>query len=136
MSVPKYMDFLKPLLQLMGDKKEHQVRDMYSDLAMHFSLSEADMAEEYPSGNGIIYKDRISWAYTYLLKAGLIERVRRSVYFITPQGLEVLAENPEPLDTKYLLRFPAFKEFHTRQAKQVESESKPECRADNSLSQE
>lgn len=134
MSIPKYMDFIKPLLQLMGDKKEHQVKDMYTDLAEHFSLSEADKAEEYPSGNGIIYKDRVSWAYTYLLKAGLIERVRRSVYVITLQGLEVLAENPEPLDTRYLLRFPAFKEFYTYQGKQVEPEIKPEGRKGSPLS--
>lgn len=126
MSVPKYVEFIKPLLQLMGDKKEHQVRDMYTYLAKHFDLNEVDLAEEYPSGNGIIYKDRISWAYTYLLKAGLIERVRRSIYVITPLGLEVLAEDPENLDTKYLLRFPSFKEFYTYQGKQVDLESKPE----------
>lgn len=118
MSVPKYVDFIKPILRLMSDKKEHGVRSMYDDLALQMNLSEADLTEEYPGGNGLVYRDRISWANTYLFKAGLIERVRRGTYVITSTGLDVVKENPEAIDTKYLLRFPSFQEFFKYQGKQ------------------
>lgn len=123
MSIPKYVEFIKPLLLLMSDSREHSVSNMYEELAQQFNLSEVDITEEYSSGNGLIYKDRISWAYTYLLKAGLLERVRRGVYKITPQGLEVINENPPVIDAKYLLRFPSFQEFYNYQVKQ-EGEAK------------
>lgn len=125
MSVPKYVDFIKPILQLLSDKKEHSVRSMYDDLALQMNLSEADLAEEYQGGNGLVYKDRISWANTYLFKAGLIERVRRGIYQITPHGLGVFEESPPIIDTKYLLRFPSFQEFFNYQGKQDNENAAP-----------
>jgi len=52
----------------------------------------------------------VGWALTYLTKAGLIKRVRRAVYVITPQGLEVLKKGMV-LDDKTIRRFAGIREF-------------------------
>jgi restriction system protein len=53
----------------------------------------------------------MGWARTYLKKAGLLEYPKRGLSQITPRGKEVLAQNPDSIDAKYLQRFPEFKPF-------------------------
>lgn len=71
MAVPKYHEFMKPLLQMLGDGQEQKIQSLYADLAKHFQLTEADIAEYLPSGRQLLYHNRIGWAKTYLVKAGL-----------------------------------------------------------------
>ena len=66
MAVPKYHEFMKPLLERLADGREHKLRDLYADLAQTFRLTEADRAEYLPSGNQPLYHNRIGWAKTYL----------------------------------------------------------------------
>ena len=62
----------------------------------------------------------MSWARTYLKKAGLIESFKEGNHRITKRGLEVLKENPERIDIKYLEKYPEFIEF--RKGKKDEKE--------------
>ena len=55
--------------------------------------------------------NRVAWALTYLLRAALVERVRRGVYRVADEGARLLAEPPSRLDIRYLRRFPAFVEW-------------------------
>ena len=48
-----------------------------------FSLTESDLKEMIPSGQLLVYYDRISWAVACLKKAGLVENVERGVLKIT-----------------------------------------------------
>lgn len=64
-----------------------------------------------PSGRQTIFKNRVGWAKTYLKKAGLINSPARATVVITDAGKQVLKENPDKIDTKYLDRFPAFYSF-------------------------
>lgn len=68
MAVPKYHEFMKPLLERLADGREHILRDLYADLAKTFRLTEADIAEYLPSGRQLLYHNRIGWAKTYLVK--------------------------------------------------------------------
>lgn len=49
-------------------------------LAKHFGLTDEEMNAWYPSGNGEIFLDRISWALSYLFIAGLVEKPQRGDY--------------------------------------------------------
>jgi restriction system protein len=44
-------------------------------------------------------------------KARLLESTRRGCFCITKQGKEVLAQNPQKINVKFLRQFPDFVEF-------------------------
>ncbi len=119
MSVPKYFEFMKPLLKLLSDENEHGIRTIYEDLSTSQKLTDDDKAEKLPSGRKLVYVDRIGWATTYLLKAGLIERPKRATFKITTVGKDVLKDNPIIINANYLDKFPSFVEFYKKQNKLV-----------------
>ena len=59
MAVPKYHEFMKPLLERLADGREHKLRDLYAALAQTFRLTEADRAEYLPGGKQPLYHNRI-----------------------------------------------------------------------------
>lgn len=58
-------------------------RELEAPLAVEFELSESEVAQEYASGNGAIFLDRISWALSYLALAKLVARPKRGFYQVT-----------------------------------------------------
>lgn len=124
MAVPKFHEFLKPMLVLVQDGKEHSLKEIRSTLAVNFSLNEEDLSQLLPSGVQTVFSNRVQWAGTYLTKAGLLTRVSRGIVRITDEGRKVLRENPAEINTDYLSRFPLFREFQgtTRSQAEVERE--------------
>jgi restriction system protein len=110
MGVPGHQTFMRPLLEILIDGQEHVVRDTYSVLADHFSLTDDDRREQIPSGTQRLLDNRVGWAKTYLLKAGLLESPRRGVIRITERGRAALATK-EQIDNRYLRQFAEFVEF-------------------------
>lgn len=100
-----------PFLQILKDGKEHRLQDLYSDLAEYFDLTDRDIAETLPSGKQTLLTNRVGWARTYLSKAGLIKVIRRAVFRITDEGLNVANDPSARIDKKFLTRYPSFKEF-------------------------
>ena len=100
-----------PLLRILQDGNEHRLRDVIEAAANHFGLTTEDREQLLPSGNQRVFDNRMGWARTYLKKAGLLEYPKRGLSQITARGKEVLAENPDSIDAKYLQRFPEFKPF-------------------------
>lgn len=111
MTIPKYHEFMKPILILLNNENLYSRSEIYSAMADQFEITEAEKEEWLPSKKQLVYKNRIGWALTYLKKAGLIESPKKAYYSITPTGKKVLLENPMFIDNKYLQRFDAFKEF-------------------------
>ena len=111
MSVPKYYEMMKPVLTAYGDGNEHNIKEIRSRIAEHFRLSEDELAELLPSGRQTVFANRVGWAVTYLLKAGLLNRLSRATCKITKEGLKVLAENPDTVDTDYLMKYESFRRF-------------------------
>jgi restriction system protein len=70
-----------------------------------------DLSEMLPSGRQTVFSNIVGWAKTYLKKAGLIDSPARALIVITDAGKKVLQENPEKIDSKYLEKFPSFKNF-------------------------
>lgn len=109
--IPKYDEIMLPLLKMLGDGQEHHLRECIDKLSKEFGLTEKEKRELLPSGKQSIFDNRVGWAKTYLLKAGLIESPRRGYIKITERGKQVLEENVNKLDKQYLMRFDEFKEF-------------------------
>ena len=69
--IPDYQTIMLPLLEFAGDKKEHHIREAIDYLAEKFSLTAEERKMLLPSGQEPIFDNRVRWAKTYLLKAGL-----------------------------------------------------------------
>jgi restriction system protein len=124
-AIPDYQTLMKPLLKLIGDKKEHFMRDVYEKLAEQYRLTAEEKKDLLPSGKQPIFENRVGWARTYMKKAGLIETTRRGYIKITERGLNVLSKDPTAINDKYLERFPEFIEFQSKKPKEVIDPDKP-----------
>ncbi|MCZ7581501.1 MAG: restriction endonuclease [Fimbriimonadaceae bacterium] len=109
--IPDYQTVMLPLLQFAGDGQEHSLRETVDALADKFRLTPDQRKQLLPSGQQEVFDNRVSWARTYLSKAGLLKKTRRSHYAISERGRQVLAEGHERIDVKYLKRFDEFREF-------------------------
>ena len=124
MSIPDYQSIMLPLLEFSGDEKEHSLQDSYEQMALKFGLSEDDRKELLPSGRQSTFENRVSWARTYLKKAGLLETSKRGHCRITPRGIDVLKEKLPRIDVSYLKQFSEFNEFRkVRDERDAKSES-------------
>jgi len=113
MAIPDYQTLMLPLLKSISDGQEHKTRDIFNSLSNEFGLTEEEKKELLPSGLQPIINNRVGWARTYMLKAGLLSAPKRGYIRITEKGLEVLEQNPVRIDVKFLEQFPEFIEFRT-----------------------
>ena len=70
--------------------------------------------------------NRVGWARTYLLKAGLLDRPVRGKVRITQRGIDVLSKNPSRIDVSFLRQFPEYREFKKPKAPSDEVEDRSE----------
>lgn len=103
-----------PVLNYASDGEEHSIQETYEAIAGVFGLTEDEKRDLLPSGTQEIYKNRIGWARSYIAKAGLLENTRRSYFRITDRGREVLAENRDSINVRFLKRFEEFREFQSK----------------------
>lgn len=113
MAIPDYQTLMLPLLKSIFDGQEHKTREIINSLSNEFGLTEEERKELLPSGQQPIINNRVAWARTYMLKAGLLSAPKRGHIKITEKGLKVLEQNPDRIDVKFLEQFPEFIEFRT-----------------------
>lgn len=111
MTIPDFQSTMLPLLKLVEDGEVYQFSDVIEQLKDHFQLAEHEIQKRLPSGKQTVIKNRISWARTYLTKAGLLESPARGLTQITQRGLDALGQTEQPVRTKYLTQFPEFLAF-------------------------
>ena len=111
MSVPKFHEFLLPLLKQLKDDKEHLVSELKKNLITNLKLSPEDLRKRVPSGVQTLFYNRFYWAKTYLKKAGLIRQISRDLIVITERGKKILEQAPPFIDVSYLKQFPEFCDF-------------------------
>ena len=88
MAVPTFDRFIEPLLRYLAQHPEGvQTRQAYEAVAEMVGLSEEDKRERVPSGAMLTYKNRISWAFDRLKRAGLAQNPRRGLWKITEEGI-------------------------------------------------
>jgi restriction system protein len=115
-AVPDYQTLMRPLLALHTDGNLRTQKGLRDALAREFDLSQEDLEQRLPSGTAKTFNNRIGWATTYLVRAGLLDRPRRAATRITDRGRTVLADYPERLDNSILDTFEEFRDFRNRRA--------------------
>ena len=115
-----------PLLRRLENGQEHNFGDLVADLVEEFGLTSEEVSQLLPSGRYPLFRNRVGWASTYLVKALLIERPRRGYMVIASRGKQVLEESPERIDATYLSRFPEWRAFQGRTDK-TETEKDHTC---------
>jgi restriction system protein len=111
MTIPDYQSLMLPVLQIAA-RGETSVPLAEVELAEMFVLTPDEREQMLPSGKQRVLHNRIHWAKFYLTKAGFLETPRRGRFIISPAGNEILATHPSRIDNRYLLNFPAFREFY------------------------
>lgn len=94
-----------------GDGEEVSVGDVTDKLAVEFKLTDDQRAQLLPSGKQTKFSNRVQWAKTYLIKAGLIRPTKRAHFKITERGRSVLKHRPQKIDIKFLTQFDEFNKF-------------------------
>jgi len=79
-----------------------RAKDLQAPLAKHFNLSEEELNANYASGNGNIFRDRISWALSYLFIAKLVERPQKGDYVISQKGKNMITSHTEEEINRYV----------------------------------
>lgn len=108
MAIPKYQD-LYPLI-LKYSQKEQTADEYLVLVAKQFKLSEDELAQRYPSGEGIV-RNRVRWSIHYLRRANLLTKPARGLYVITERGKDFISKYPGVFTNKELAQFPEFQEF-------------------------
>jgi restriction system protein len=111
MPIPDFQTIMLPLMTFTADNNEHSLRETIECLANHFNLTPEERQEMLTSGAQAILDNRVSWAKTHLLKAGLLESPRRSIFKITQRGRQVLENRPANINMNVLRQFPEYLEF-------------------------
>ena len=111
MAVPKFSEFFKPFLQAIADGSVHEIKDVRQQIASAMSLSEEDLALRIPSGNITVFANRVGWAKTYLIKAGMVASPQRGRFAITAEGKTLLDSGQEITEELLLKSSPSFVKF-------------------------
>src|SRR5215216_5591511 len=114
MTIPDYQTIMLPLLRFLADGTVHPISDLADHLAEQFNLSPEERNALLPSGASRTFNSRVGWAATYMSKAGLVERPRRSHLQITARGSALLAKDPSRVDSDVLSQYPEFIAFKQR----------------------
>ncbi len=114
MAIPDYQTLMLPVLKIAGDGQEHRIGDVINQLADEFRLTEEEKQQILPSGMQLTFANRVGWAKTYLVQAGLLEVTKRAHFKITDRGRKALAQSPPRIDNEYLSQFAEFIQFRER----------------------
>jgi len=100
-AIPGYEQLLRPILEVVADGRTWGAPELVEAVANHVGVDEASRQLQHPSGQTIIF-NRIGWAKTSLVKAGLIEQPAPSSIVITEAGQAILKTVDGPLDREFL----------------------------------
>jgi restriction system protein len=86
MAIPKFNELFNPVLDIVKDGKEHSLPDLELVLKNKYGLTDEEVAEMLPSYLQRRFYNRVSWAVSYLTKAGYLNKVKRGVVAISNKG--------------------------------------------------
>jgi restriction system protein len=119
MAIPDYQSLMLPLLKL-ATQGEMRINLAVDHLAKELHLTAEEMAHLLPSGKQATFANRVHWAKSYLVQAGLLQITKRAHFQITDRGREILARNPTEINNSILKEFPEFQAFKKRRGQEDE----------------
>jgi restriction system protein len=109
--IPDFQALMRPILVLHQDGQPYRRAPLVRALADSFELTDADREQLLPSGRQRRFDNRVAWALTHLVHAGLLVRPRRGVTVITARGRQVIAQHPDRVDMGVLAGFEEYRQF-------------------------
>ena len=100
----KFEGYMLPLMQLCMDGEMRKSRELYA-VADICGITEDEKSVMLASGAQPLYQNRIGWAKTYLLKAGLLERPIKNQYRISEKGRKFMMTNPTEINKTILEKY-------------------------------
>jgi len=110
--IPNYQKLMRPVLE-HSKNGEVRIADVVDRIADDLKLSDEERTAMLPSG-GTRISNRVHWARTYLVQAGLLEATRRGHIRITARGLEALNNPNIEIDNAFLEQFEEYQDFKNR----------------------
>ncbi len=129
MSVPTYDKFYPAIIESLKDGKEHKKKELGEFCASYLKLSDEDVHQTLEVSNQTIFYNRMSWAISYVKKAGLIEVPKHGIYKLTSAGMKAYKYGPENITNKYLEQFPGYMEFKSIKKKKEVEDISPQASA-------
>lgn len=106
--IPDFQSLMLLILRALADGGEMSLRELRSRVADAAGLTPEERQMRYPNGGQLVFNNRVDFALQHLRGAGLIERVRRAVYRLSPEGERLMSSPPERVDMRFLRRYPAY----------------------------
>lgn len=98
------------VLEVFNRHHEIRIKELVEEVSSYLNLSDEEKMKMLSTKKATIIYDRIGWTRTYLVKAGLVENVRRGVYRITEEGKAALLTK-QRITNDYLMKYKSFVEF-------------------------
>lgn len=118
----KFNEFFSPIMDCISDGKCHEAKEIREFCFRKLNISGEEKQQLLPSGIPIL-NDRVSWALTYLKKAGLAESQKRGTYQITERGKESVKKGTEYITLEHLRQFKEFNDFYSANKGKEKSEN-------------
>ncbi|ENV34710.1 restriction endonuclease [Acinetobacter gerneri] len=111
MTLPTYDQLMLPLMKLLSEQqKAIKISVVAEMLALRSGLTEEELSTTLPSGKNI-FRDRVSWAKTYLVKAGLVNQPQRAFCELSQLGRNIDLSKLNSITNEYLMDFEGFSDF-------------------------
>src|SRR5690606_5474440 len=93
MPIPKWHEFMAPVLRVMNDGITRDRSEITEASANEVGLSPAEREVTLTTGQPM-YANRVGWAISHLTKAGALQRPERGRYVISEPGRALLSDHP------------------------------------------
>lgn len=123
MAVPTYDQLMLPLMKLLAEQTAPiKVSEVVELLAEYSKLSNDELEQTLPSGKNI-FKDRVAWAKTYLVKAGLVQQPKRAFCEISELGRSINLNGLNSITNDFLSQFDSFRDYKFSRSNKFETEN-------------
>ena len=123
MAVPTYDQLMLPLMKLLAEQTAPiKVSEVVELLAECSKLSNDELEQTLPSGKNI-FKDRVAWAKTYLVKAGLVQQPKRAFCEISELGRSINLNGLNSITNDLLSQFDSFRDYKFSRSNKFETEN-------------
>ena len=100
--IPDFQTLMLPVLELLKNGNPVKLSDMVNIMSDKYNLTEEERNEWLPSKVQKTMYNRVAWAKQYLVNSELIESPERGSFVITQKGLDLLRQNPNKIDLRFL----------------------------------
>ena len=113
MTVPDYQTMMRPILLICKEEAKN-TNSVVEEFVNIFQLTEEDLKIMQPNGTDLLVRNRIQWAFKYLLEAGLLDRTQRGYYITTEIGQNVVEKYRDRVDNSVLQVFESFNKWRDK----------------------